>query len=68
VEDVIRETVTPTASQAARNVPVGLTDYVITWVKADTEADWATPVSSGVVYAHYRNLSEAVPYLMGGPF
>jgi hypothetical protein len=68
VEDVIRETVTPTASQAARNVPVGLTDYVITWIKAETDADWASPVSSGVVWAHYRDLASVVPYKMGGPF
>jgi hypothetical protein len=68
VEDVIRESAVPTASQAARNVPLGLTDYVVTWIKAETDADWSTPVSSGIVWAHYRSTDDTVPYLMGGPF
>lgn len=68
VEDVIRETAVATASQAARNVPSGLTDYVITWIKAETASDWTTPVSSGIVYAHYRTLADVVPYKMGGSF
>ena len=69
VEDVIRTTVTPTASQAARNVPLGLTDYVLTEIKADASLDWTGgTIASGIVYAHYRSESDDVPYKMGGPF
>jgi hypothetical protein len=69
VEDVIRTTATPTASQAARNVPFGLTDYILTEVKADDSLDWAGgTIASGIVYAHYRIVTDTVPYKMGGPF
>lgn len=69
VEDVIRSTAIPTASQAARNVPLGLTDYILTEIKADVDSDWSgATIASGIVYAHYRDLSSTVPYKMGGPF
>ena len=66
VEDVIRTTDTPTASQAARNVPKGRTDYVITKIKRDEDSDWSAPVAQGNVYAWYRNDKEKAPYKMGG--
>ena len=67
VEDVIRENNTPTASQAARNVPKGRTDYVITKIKRDEDSDWSAPVAQGNVYAWYRTEKDRVPYKMGGP-
>lgn len=68
VEDVIRENATPNASQAARNVPLGATDYVVTTIRKDGDANWAATTTSGVVYAHYRDLDDKVPFRMGGPF
>lgn len=70
VEDVLRTTVSGnmTASQISRNVPYGKTDYILTKIKADNALDWSNPVASGCVYAHYRSLSDELPYLMGGPF
>lgn len=68
VEDVPRTTHTPTASQAARNVPKGRTDYVITRIKRDQDADWTGPhVVEGRVYAWYLNTGEKIPYKMAGP-
>lgn len=68
VEDVIRENATPTASQTTRKVDLGNTDYILTIIKTDTDLDWSTTVTSGIVYAHYRDLSDSLPYKMGGPF
>lgn len=68
VEDVIRENISPDSSQAARKVPLGKTDYVITTIKKDDESDWSTTTTSGIVYAHYKSTSDDVPYKMGGPF
>lgn len=68
VEDVIRTTVSGTASQIARNVPYGETDYIITRIKRDEDPDWTGTVTSGIVYAHYRNITDDLPFLMGGPF
>ena len=69
VEDVIRTNSVATASQTARKVGVGKTDYVLTRVKPNYAADWDDSATvSGVVYAHYRELDDQVPYLMGGPF
>jgi len=70
VEDVVRTTASGsmTASQIARKVPLGKTDYLITLIKEDDAVDWSNPVASGVVYAHYQSLSEDLPYKMGGPF
>jgi hypothetical protein len=67
VEDVLRTNVSGTSSQIARNVPIGKTDYLVTLIKADSAVDWSNPISSGTVYAHYRSLSEELPYMMGGP-
>ena len=68
VEDVVRTTVSgaETASQLARNVPYGYTDYLLTWIKADDAVDWSNPVASGIVYAWYKTTSSTVPYKMGG--
>jgi hypothetical protein len=69
VEDVVRTSVTPTASQTARKVAVGNTDYVVTRVKPDHATDWSDLATvSGVVYAHYRDEGDSVPFKMGGPF
>lgn len=67
VQDVIREAGTPTASQLTRNVNVDQTDYVVTYIKADYDSDWSTTTVSGVVYAWYKELTDRVPYKMGGP-
>lgn len=67
VEDVIRENSTATASQTARNVAVGNTDYVLTHIKGNDESDWSGTVASGIVYAWYKNVDDSVPYKMGGP-
>jgi len=68
VEDVPRTNATPTASQTARNVPMNRTDYIVHRIKRDTDPDWFGTTVSGVIYAHYRTLTDDLPYLMGGPF
>jgi len=68
VEDVLRTNPGPTASQTARNVPLNKTDYVREWIRDDGDADWSSPVASGIVYAHYTAITDEVPYKMGGPF
>lgn len=68
VEDVLRTGVTPNASQVARNVPKGRTDYVITRIKDEADADWSGTTTSGIVYAHYMDIAGLVPYKMAGPF
>lgn len=66
VEDIIRENVTPTASQISRKVGLGKTDYVITMIKPQYAADWTDPATvSGIVYAHYREIDDDVPFLIG---
>lgn len=65
VEDVQRTNVTPTTSQTARNVPLNQTDYIITKIKLDTDPDWDGTVASGIVYAHYRLITDSLPYMMG---
>jgi hypothetical protein len=67
VEDVPRLNATPTTSQIARNVPLNSTDYVITRIKGNEDLDWSGTTTSGVVYAHYRAVTDTVPYKMGGP-
>ncbi len=67
VEDVVRENDTPTTSQVVRNVPLQGTDYVITRIKGNADTDWQGTVTSGIVYAHYRQITDSVPYMMGGP-
>ena len=68
VEDVIRENSSATPSQTVRKVALGNTDYIITKIKHDYETTWSGTSTSGIVYAHYRDESDSVPYLMGGPF
>lgn len=69
VEDVVRTTSSGagTASQIARKVPIGKTDYISTLIKEDSAVDWSAPIASGIVFAHYESLTEKLPYLMGGP-
>lgn len=65
VEDVTRTSHTPSVSQAARNVPRGRTDYVITRIKRDQDTDWTgAHVVEGIVYAHYRRDTDKAPYKM----
>jgi hypothetical protein len=68
VEDVIRENAVATSSQVVRKVALGNTDYILTKIKYDYETTWSGATTSGIVYAHYRDESDSVPYLMGGPF
>ena len=68
VEDVPRTNAMPNASQMARNVPMNRTDYIIHRIKRDSDPDWSTCTVSGMVYAHYRNITDDLPYMMGGPF
>jgi hypothetical protein len=70
VIDVTRTTVSGgvTASQLARNVPLGKTDYIVTLIKGDADLDWTNPVSSGTSYAHYTATSSDLPFMMGGPY
>ena len=69
VEDVIRTTQTPTASQSARKVPKGRTDYIITKIKRDEDLDWSGPnVVTGVVYAHYRRDTDQAPHKVGAEY
>ena len=67
VEDVKRTNTTPTLSQLSRNVPLNRTDYVVNYIKRDTDSDWNSVVSSGIVYAHYKSVNDDVPYKMSGP-
>lgn len=68
VTDYPRATISgaTTASQIARKVPYGKTDYIATSIKRDSDLDWSNPVSSGVSYAHYTSLSSELPFRMGG--
>lgn len=66
VEDVLRINAVPTASQTARNVDMGDTDYITSVIKRDGDSDWSGDVVTGVVYAWYESLSISVPYKMGG--
>ncbi len=68
VEDVLRTNPAATASQAARNVALNRTDYILTLIKTDSDTDWSTTTVSGIVYAHYISLDHTVPYKIGGPF
>jgi len=67
VEDVIRENAVPNASQTVRKVGMNKTDYVVTSIKGNSASDWSGTVASGIIYAWYRNVDDAVPYKMGGP-
>ena len=64
-EDVLRTNTTPTASQTIRKVPFGGTDYIINRIKKDDAIDWSeSTVASGVIWAWYRNTTDALPYRM----
>jgi len=65
VEDVVRTNATPTPSQAARNVPLDGTDYIITKIKNDSASNWDSSTVSGTVYAWYESTSEKLPFRMG---
>jgi hypothetical protein len=67
VEDVIRENAIATASQTIRKVAVGNTDYIVNRIKVDSDSDWSGATTSGTIYAWYKDLSDSVPYKMGGP-
>jgi len=68
VEDVLRTTSVPTADQVTRSVPENKTDYVITKIKRDQDADWSGAyVVEGIVYAWYKASTDNAPYRMGGP-
>jgi len=70
VEDVVRTTASGsmTASQIARNVPYGRTDYIVTLIKRDSDLDWSSPTASGISYAHYVSTAEVLPFMMGGQY
>ena len=69
VEDVQRTTASGsmTPSQIARNVGYEKTDYIITKIKEDTDANWDNPVSSGTAFAWYHSTADDLPYKMSGP-
>lgn len=68
VMDVVRSTVSGVGSQDARKVPIDKTDFIASAVKLDSDIDWSVPVGSGISYAHYKTISDDLPYLMGGAF
>lgn len=65
VEDVVRDSTVPTASQLVRNVPLGSTDYIITYIKNDDDLDWSYPTASGVSFAWYKTINSEMPFKMG---
>lgn len=65
IEDVPRTNSTATASQVIRNVPLGSTDYIITYIKNENDTNWATSTTSGISYAWYESTSSNLPYKMG---
>jgi hypothetical protein len=68
VEDVVRKNVTQNASQAARNVPMDKTDYIITRIKGDNDATWSETTVSGISYAWYKSITDTLPYKMGDEY
>lgn len=64
VEEVIRENVSVTPSQLARNVGMDKTDYIITRIKSNSDVDWDGTVVSGTVYSWYRSTADSLPYMM----
>ncbi len=68
VEDVIRENISSTASQTARSVSRGRTDYIVTQIKGDDTTTWSGSTTSGISYAWYRTVADTIPYKIGGPF
>lgn len=68
VEDVTRTNITPTASQTVRNVPLGETDFIINKIKKSSESDWTTTTISGIAWAWYKSVTDALPYKMASEF
>jgi hypothetical protein len=66
VEDVIRENAVANASQTARKVALGNTDYIVNVIKPDSDSDWSGSTVSGITYAWYKDESDDVPYKMAG--
>lgn len=64
VEDVVRTNAIPTLSQIARNVSIGVTDYIITNIKNDSASNWDSTTISGIVYAWYKGTADKLPYKM----
>lgn len=67
VEDVIRENEVASTSQTVRKVALGNSDYTTTRIKYDHETSWSGTTTQGIVYAWYRDESDAAPYKMGDP-
>ncbi len=63
-EEVIRTNGSATPSQTARSVELLRTDYIITRIKGNSDADWGSTTVSGVVYAWYKTLGDDLPYKM----
>jgi len=55
------------ASQEYRKVPYGMTDYIVSMVKLDTDSNWNNPVTSGISYAYYKTEDDELPYKIAGP-
>jgi len=68
VEDVLRTNSSATASQVARNVPLNSTDYIITIIKGNDDGDWSSTTTSGITYAHYRSITDDLPFKMAGQY
>ncbi len=68
VEDVVRTNSPANASQVVRNVPLNSTDYILTITKGDDDSDWGSTTVSGITYAHYKSITDDLPFLMGGPY
>jgi hypothetical protein len=68
VEEVLRTNATANASQISRNVGLNKTDYIVNILKGDVDSDWSGATTSGIVYAHYRSITDGLPYKMGGAY
>ena len=68
VEEVLRTNSPATASQVARNVPLNSTDYIMTIIKGDDDSDWGSTTVSGIIHAHYRSITDSLPFKMGGAY
>ncbi len=66
ITDHLRTTVSSTASQLNRNVPLYKTDYITTVIKRESDYDFGNPICSGTSYAYYRSMLDELPYKMGG--
>lgn len=55
------EFVKATSENATRNVGVGILDRIIIKIKADTDIDWSSPISTKTLYAWYDNIGDFNP-------